>query len=156
MRALGWGIDELKMLLDEFLKFSNHVVITKDIEFDKNTKIFKENFNSFDFNNLKFIDNSKKIIFFDNIVGEDLYNVILRSDKIIAFHGMATNLATINKKKVLDLLFTNPLKNWDDYRNYRNSFYEFIRKYDGYDFTIPSRDVHKTIRKIRYSLKNEK
>ena len=41
--------------------------------------------------------------------------------------------------------------NWDDYRNYRNSFYEFIRKYDGYDFTIPSRDVHKTIRKRRPS-----
>ena len=153
LRALGWGFAELKLILAELLKFCDHVVLTKDIGLDENTKIFKDNFNSFDFKTLKFNDKSQKIIFFDNIVGEDLYNVILKSSKIIAFHGMMTNLGSINKKKVLDLLFTFPLQNWNDYRNYRNRFYEFIQKYDGYDFTIPSRDIHKTIRKIKYSLK---
>ena len=153
LKTLGWGIDELKLLLDEFLKYCDYVVLTKDIQLDDNTKIYKENFNSFDFKNLEFIDKSKKIIFFDNIIGEDLYNVILGSSKVISFHGMVTNLASIKKKKVLDLLFTYPLNSWDDYRSYRNRFYEFIRKYDGYDFTIPSSNMHKTIRKIRYSLK---
>ena len=39
------------------------MVITKDIELDDNTLIFKENFTSLDFNSSKFIDNKKKIIF---------------------------------------------------------------------------------------------
>ena len=113
---------------------------------------YLDNFNSFDFKTLKFIDNSQKIIFFDNIDGEDLYNTIINSKKVIAFHGMMTNLASINKHKVLDLFHCN-INNWDDYRNYRNSFYEFKPSYKGYDFTIPSKNIQKTLKKIRYSLK---
>ena len=155
LKELGWGIEELKLLFTELLKYSDYVVLTKDIEIDENSKIFKENFNSFDFKTLKFIDKSKKIIFFDNIDGKDLYNTILRSKKIIAFHGMMTNIGSLNKQKVLDLFHCN-IKNWNDYRNYRNSFYEFKPKYDGYDFIIPSKDINKTIKKMNYSLKNEK
>ena len=152
LNELGWGIDELKLIFDELLRFSDNIVLTKDIEIDENTKIFKDNFNSFDFKTLKFIDKSKKVIFFDNIDGEDLYNVILNSKKIVAFHGMMTNIGSINKQQVLDL-FHCKIKSWNDYRNCRNSFYEFKPKYAGYDFIIPSDDINKTIRKMRYSLK---
>ncbi len=152
LKELDWNIDDLKQLFKEFLKYSNTVVLTKDIEIDENTKIFKENFNSFDFKSLKFINKSEKIIFFDNIDGKDLYNVILNSKQVIAFHGMMTNVGSINKQKVLDL-FHCKIRNWNDYRNYRNSFYEFKPKYNGYDFTIPSKNINKTIKKIRYSLK---
>ena len=95
---------------------------------------------------------TKKVIFFDNIDGEDLYNVILNSKKIVAFHGMMTNIGSINRQQVLDL-FHCKIKSWNDYRNCRNSFYEFKPKYAGYDFIIPSNDINKTIRKMRYSLK---
>ena len=149
---LGWGIEDIKLLFNEILKYSNSLVVTKDIEIDKNTKIFKDNFNSYDFKTSKFIDNSNKVLFFDNIDGEDLYNVIRNSKKVIAFHGMMTNIASINHQKVLDLFHCN-INNWDDYRNYRNSFYEFKPCYSGYDFTIPSKNIHKTIKKIRFSLK---
>ena len=152
LKELDWNIDDLKQLFKEFLKYSDTVVLTKDIEIDENTKIFKENFNSFDFKSLKFINKSEKVIFFDNIDGKDLYNVILNSKQVIAFHGMMTNVGSINKKKVLDL-FHCKIRNWNDYRNYRNSFYEFKPKYNGYDFTIPSKNINKTIKKIRYSLK---
>ena len=151
LNELGWGINELKILFEEILKYTNYLVLTKDIEIDENTKIFKENFNSFDFKTLKFIDNSQKIIFFDNIDGEDLYNVIRNSKKVIAFHGMMTNIASINHQKVLDLFHCN-INNWDDYRNYRNSFYEFKPSYSGYDFTIPKKNIYKTLKKIRFSL----
>ncbi len=149
---LGWGIEDIKLLFNEILKYSNSLVVTKDIEIDKNTKIFKDNFNSYDFKTSKFIDNSNKVLFFDNIDGEDLYNIIRNSKKVIAFHGMMTNIASINHQKVLDLFYCN-INNWDDYRNYRNSFYEFKPCYSGYDFTIPSKNIHKTIKKIRFSLK---
>ena len=151
LNELGWGINELKIFFGEILKYTDYLILTKDIEEDENTKIFKENFNSIDFNTLKFIDNSQKIIFFDNIDGEDLYNTIINSKKVIAFHGMMTNLASINKHKVLDLFHCN-MNNWDDYRNYRNSFYEFKPCYNGYDFIIPSKNIHKTLKKMRYFL----
>lgn len=152
LNELGWGINELKMLFNEILKYSDNLILTKDIENDENTKVFKDNFNSFDFKTLKFIDNSQKVIFFDNIDGADLYNTIINSKKVVAFHGMMTNLASINKHKVLDLFHCN-INNWDDYRNYRNSFYEFKPSYNGYDFIIPSKNIKKTLKKIRYSLK---
>ena len=38
---LGWGISELTLLFNEFLKYSENVVLTKDIEIDENTKILK-------------------------------------------------------------------------------------------------------------------
>ncbi len=152
LNELGWGINELKMLFNEILKYSDNLILTKDIENDENTKVFKDNFNSFDFKTLKFIDNSQKVIFFDNIDGADLYNTIINSKKVVAFHGMMTNLASINKHKVLDLFHCN-IRNWDDYRNYRNSFYEFKPSYNGYDFIIPSKNIKKTLKKIRYSLK---
>ena len=153
--ALEWGISEIKLLLDELLKYSPNVVITKDIEVDENAKILKENFNSFDFKSNNYLNKNKKVIFLDNIDGKDIYNVIKLSRKIIAFHGMMTSLGAINKKKILDLFQCN-IKNWNDYRSYRNAFYEFKPSYEGYDFIIPSKNINKTIKKIQFSLHKQK
>ena len=148
---LGWGIDEIKLLLNETLKYTPNVVITKDIEFDENSKILKENFNSFDFKSNNYLNKNKKIIFFDNIDGKNIYNVITLSNKIIAFHGMMTSLGAISKKNILDLYHCN-IKNWNDYRNYRNSFYEFKPSYNGYHFIIPNKDIKKSLRKMKFFL----
>ena len=45
----------------------------------------------------------KKVLFLDNIDGVDLYNVIRNSSRIVAFHGMMTNIGSINKQNILDL-----------------------------------------------------
>ena len=74
--ALGWGILEIKLLLDEFLKYLPNVVITSDIEVNENSKILKEHFNSFDFKSNIYLNKNKNVIFFDNIDGKDIYNVI--------------------------------------------------------------------------------
>jgi len=150
---LGWGMVEIKLLLNEFLKYIPNVVITKDIEVDENSKILKENFNSYDFKSHNYLNKNKKIIFFDNIDGKDIYNVIALSNKIIAFHGMMTSLGAIKKKKILDLFHCN-IKNWNDYRNYRNSFYEFKPSYNGYHFIIPNKDIKKSLRKMKFFLTN--
>ena len=39
---------------------------------------------------------------------------------------------------------------------YKNAFYEFKPNYKKYDFIVPSKNFDKTLRKMRYSLKNEK
>ena len=80
-----------------------------------------------------------------------MFNVIKYSHKVVAFHGMMTNLGYLLKKPVLDL-FHCKIEAWEDYRGYRNSFYEFKPSYKGYDFIIPSKNIHKTIKKIEFSL----
>ena len=50
------------MLFNKFLEHTEYVYITKDIEIDEYNKILKENFNSYDFNTDKFIENSSKVI----------------------------------------------------------------------------------------------
>ena len=55
-------------------------------------------------------------------------------------------------KKVLDLWYTK-INSWNDYRKYRNAFYEFKPKNNNYDFIIPKKNIFKTISKIKFSLK---
>ena len=69
----------------------------------------------------------KNVLFLDNIVGEDLFNVIKYSHKVVAHHGMMTCLGYLLKKPVLDL-FHCKIEKWEDYRRYRNSFYEFLHR----------------------------
>ena len=150
---LSWDITKLNLLFNELLNHYDNVIFTKDIEKNKNTDSIYKEFNVVDFQNEKINikDKSSKITLFDNIEGEDLYYTIQNSSKVLAFHGMMTNLGSLEFNKVLDLWFCD-IRNLDDYKNYRNAFYEFKPVYDGYNFRIPSKDISKTIRKIRYSL----
>ena len=93
-------------------------------------------------------------MFFDNIEGEDLYNVIKYSKKVIAFHGNITSIGFLNKISVLDLFYCE-INNKDDYYSYKNAFYEFKPKYKGYDFIVPSKSVEKTIKKMKFALRNQ-
>ena len=92
------------------------------------------------------------ITLMENVAGKDLYKIIKNAYKVIAFHGMITSFAWMEKKNVMDLYFCE-INNWNDYRKYRNSFYEFKPSYKGYDFIIPSNDIYKTIRKMNFFLK---
>ena len=147
----------LKLLFNELLKYHDYVVFTRDLEKIKHIDEISHQFKVVDFHSEQIIMHNNlnsKIILFDNIEGQDLYHTINSSTKILAFHGMMTNLGSINYKKIIDLWFCD-IKNFNDYRNYRNAFYEFKPVYLGYNFTIPSKDILKTIRKISYSLKND-
>jgi len=154
VNKLGWGINELTYLFNELLKHYNYVILTKDIEKDSTSEIFKQKFNVLDFLSKKFIKKDNNIILFDNIEGEDLFNTIRHSSKILAFHGMMTNLGSLEKKPIIDLWYCD-INNWDDYRNYRNAFYEFKPKYPNYKFIIPNKDIKKTLKKLMFALQND-
>ena len=77
---------------------------------------------SLDFKSDKFISNKSNVLLFDNIVGEDLFNVIKYAHIVVSFHGMMTNLASLLKKPVLDLWHCR-INSWEDYRKYRNAEY---------------------------------
>lgn len=146
---LKWGINELEKILNYFLKFNNKIIITRDIEVDQRSFQIKDKFNYYDFKIDKFVNNSSKIILLDNVHGINLYNIIRNASKIVAFHGMITSFAWIEKKKVLDL-YDVEINDWNDYRRYRNSFYEFKPSYNGYDFIIPKKDIDKTLNKMNF------
>jgi len=150
---LNWGTDGLELMLAELRKYNYNVVLIKDIEVDQNNLIFRNKFKTYDFKTNKFYNNKSDILFLDNIGGIDLYSVIKSSSKVIATHGMMTNLAYFCKKPVLDL-YHCIIKHKDDYHSYKNAFYEFKPNYPGYDFIIPSRDLKKTLRKMKFSLIN--
>ncbi len=156
---LGWGNEQLMYLFDEFLKHCNKLIITKDVAFGSkyedaidDAAFLKSNYSYYNLKNAQFIKNHERIIFFDNIDGVNIYHLIRNAKKTIAFHGMMTALGSVENKPVLDLFHCN-IKNWNDYRKYRNSFYEFKPKYNGYDFIIPKNDIKKTVKKMQFSLK---
>jgi hypothetical protein len=146
---LNWNIDDIFKLFNFLLKKYEHVIFTRDIEINNEEDLIKKKFKIIDFKNNTILnkDLNSKIVLYDNIEGEDLYKTITNSSKVIAFHGMMTNLASISKKKVVDMWFCD-IKNYSDYKNYRNAFYEFKPKYNGYNFIIPSKQIDKTIKKL--------
>ena len=146
---LNWNIDDLSKLFNFLLKKYENVIFTRDIEINNKEDPIKKKFKIIDFKKNKILnkDLDSKIVLYDNIEGEDLYKTIINSSKVIAFHGMMTNLASISKKKVVDMWFCD-IKNYSDYKNYRNAFYEFKPKYNGYNFIIPSNQIDKTIKKL--------
>ena len=146
---LNWGINDLQKLFNFFLEKYDNVVFTRDIEKKDENSFLEEKFKTINFNHKKILNQNlnPKILLYDEIEGEDLYSTILKATKVVAFHGMMTNLASINKKSIIDMWFCE-IKNYNDYRNYRNAFYEFKPKYNGYNFIIPSKKIDKTIKKI--------
>ena len=148
---LKWNDKDLELLFQTILQHYENVFITRDIEETIKKKIYNFEYNHIDLSKGDVLQKNSNIFLFDNIEGIDLFNIINNSKKVIAFHGMMTNLGALNKKKVLDLFFCK-INNKKDYHNYRNSFYEFKPVYKDYDFTIPSSDINKTLKKMNYSL----
>ena len=50
-------------------------------------------------------------------------------------------------------LYDVDIKDFNDYRKYRNSFYEFKPSYNGYNFLIPKKNIMKTIDKMKFFLR---
>ena len=73
------------------------------------------------------------------------------SKKTIACHGTITLLGNLVNTPILDL-FNCDIKSRDDFYQYKNSFHEHVPK-NNYDFIIPSTDIKKTLRKMKFSIK---
>ena len=66
---LGWGLTELDLILNEFLKYKQNVIFTKDIELNNQNHNYEKNYNVIDFfSNTKKI-NKSSIYLYDNIKG---------------------------------------------------------------------------------------
>jgi len=151
-KKLGWGLNDLKIIFNEFLKYKSKVIFTRDINPKYKIGNLTNNFNVVNFKKNETFNDDLSITLIDNIEGSDLYNLIRNADKVVAFHGMMTNLATIEKRPVLDL-FHCEIRSLEDFRKYKNAMYEFKPNYKDYDFIVPSKNLAKTLNKMRFSLK---
>ena len=150
-KKLGWSRNELRLLFKEMLKYTDNIIFTRDIEKIESKEDFRDEFNVINFSDQKKYINNSNIYLYEEIVGSDLLHIINNSKKVIAFHGMMTNLASINKKPVLDLFFCE-IKSTSDLNRYKNAIYEFKPRYKNYDLIIPSKNLEKTLRKMKFSL----
>ena len=152
INKLEWSIIDLNYLFNNLLKYYDNVVFSKDIEKNSEEIDYSKYFNIINFRSKIINKNNSNIYLFDEIEGLDLFNTIKFSSKIIAFHGMMTNLGSLLKKRITDLWFFDTKKS-NEYMGIRNAFYEFKPIYKGYDFIIPKKDIKKTFRKLIFSIK---
>ena len=77
--------EDLEKMLNVFLRYSDKVIITRDIETDQRNFEIKDKFNYYDFKVDKFVNNNSKIILLDNIE-ELIYTVLLEiHQKLLPF-----------------------------------------------------------------------
>tara|TARA_Y100001970_G_scaffold20893_1_gene23725 strand:- start:2957 stop:3994 length:1038 start_codon:yes stop_codon:yes gene_type:complete len=149
---LGWGITGLNKIIDELLRYHQNVVLINDIEQSNDNIVFKKKYNWYDFINQDSEKKDSKVLYLENIDGLDLFNAIKLSKRTIACHGTITLLGNLSKIPILDIFYCK-IKNKKDYHRYKNSFHEHKPDDKNYDFIIPSKNINKTIRKMKFSLK---
>ena len=111
--------------------------------------------NWYDFINQNSEKKDSKVLYLENIDGLDMFNAIKLSKRTIACHGTITLLGNLSKIPILDIFYCK-IKNKKDYHRYKNSFHEHKPDDKNYDFIIPSKNINKTIRKMKFSLKKWK
>ena len=149
---LEWGTEGLDKIMNEMLKYYSNVVLINDIEPSNDNMIFKKKYNWYDFKESKPGNNNSKILYLSNIDGINMFNAIRLSEKTIACHGTITLLGYLIKVPILDIFYCK-IKNKNDYHRYKNSFHEHKPNNKSYDFIIPSKNLNKTIQKMKFSLK---
>jgi hypothetical protein len=148
---LSWGKEGLLEILENLKTYYPNIILINDIDGGDDNLFFKKRFDWFDFRNKDHILKNNNILYFENIDGLDLFNVVRLSKKTIACHGTITLLGNLVNTPILDL-FNCDIKSRDDFYQYKNSFHEHVPK-NNYDFIIPSTDIKKTLRKMKFSIK---
>ena len=142
--TLDWHLNDFFKIVEELKNKSGKIVITNDINDEKTNILIKK---------ILINKNSKNIIHFPNIKGENFFYLIGNAKLVISFHGMITSIAAIQNTKVLDL-FNCDIQNKKDFYRYKNAFHEFKPKLNNYEFIIPKKNLEASIKKIRNIISN--
>ena len=143
-KSLDWHLNDFFKIIEELESNTDKIVITNDINDEKTNNLIKKILKN---------KNSKNIIHFPNINGENFFNLIGNAKLVISFHGMITSIAAVQNTKVLDL-FNCDIKNKEDFYRYKNAFHEFKPKLSNYEFIIPKRNLDISIKKIKNIISN--
>lgn len=142
--TLDWHLNDFFKIVKELENNIDKIVITNDINDEKTNSLIKKILEN---------KNSKNIIHFPNIKGENFFNLIGNAKLVVSFHGMITSIAAVQNTKVLDL-FNCDIKNKKDFYRYKNAFHEFKPKLNNYEFIIPKKNLDISIKKIKNIINN--
>lgn len=148
-----WEFKVLVNVLNQLSIYNLPIYLIKDKEHDFYNKIFKSEFNYYNFKTKEKITKSSNVHFFDEIEGLNYFSLIYNSSIVIAPHGTVTSVSNLNSKSLtIDLFFLDKKK--IDFYEIKNSFHEFKPKNKNYKFMLISNNYHKWLKKVDILIKN--
>jgi len=144
---LGWSLDDIDNLLNFFKKKNMNIMFSSELDNAHANNHFSSKYNSFDFyNKTQKKINEKGIFFLKGVEGYDLFDIVRKSNSIIAPEGIITHMAYFLKKPILALMHFK-LNNRRDFINQVISCKEWFPPSD-YRFTVLKKNFSTSINKL--------
>ena len=144
---LGWSLDDIDNLLNFFRKKNMNIMFSSELDDAHANNHFSSKYNSFDFyNKTQKKINEKGIFFLKGVEGYDLFDIVRKSNSIIAPEGIITHMAYFLKKPILALMHFK-LNNRRDFINQVISCKEWFPPSD-YRFTVLKKKFSTSINKL--------
>lgn len=144
---LNWDLKDVKNFLNFINTKYENILFSSEINNKEINDYFLDSFNTYDFNNKRYLSKNKQNIYFlKDIDGFDLFDAIRKSNKVIAPEGIITHIGYFLKKPILALMHFN-LKNKKDFISQIISCREWFPP-NNYDFVVLKKDYLKSIQKI--------
>ena len=144
---LGWSLDDIDNLLNFFRKKNMNIMFSSELDNAHANNHFSSKYNSFDFyNKTQKNINEKGIFFLKDVEGYDLFDIVRKSNSIIAPEGIITHMAYFLKKPILALMHFK-LNNRRDFINQVISCKEWFPPSD-YRFTVLKKKFSTSINKL--------
>jgi len=144
---LGWSLENIDNLLEILRKKNKTVIFSSELNNIHVNNHFIKKYNSFDFYNKSEKKlNEIPIFFLKDIEGEELFNIVKKSTKVVAPEGIITHMAYFLKKPILALMHFN-LNSRRDFINQIISCKEWFPPSD-YKFIVLKKDFIHSLNKL--------
>ena len=150
-KLLKWDLDKVSDLLNYLSTKYENVIFSSELFNEKINDYFLNKYNNYNFELRQInIINDKNIYFLKNVDGNNLFDAVKRSTKIISPEGIITHMGYYLKKSVLALMHFN-LKNNKDFVSQIISCKEWFPP-NNYEYTMLKKDFKKSLEKIEKRL----
>ena len=150
-KLLEWDLDKVSDLLNYLSTKYENVIFSSELFNEKINDYFLNKYNNYNFEHQqKNIINDKNIFFLKNVDGNNLFDAVKRSSKVISPEGIITHMGYYLKKSVLALMHFN-LKNNKDFVSQIISCKEWFPP-NNYEYTMLKKDFKKSLEKIEKRL----
>ena len=102
---LGWTLNDIDNLLIFLKKKNKNIMFSSELNNSQVNNHFSNKYNSFDFHNKTHNNiNENGIFFLKDVEGYDLFDIVRKSNNVIAPEGIITHMAYFLKKPILALM----------------------------------------------------
>ena len=144
---LDWSLDDIDNLLIFFSKKNKNIMFSSELNNTQVNNHFLNKYNSFDFNNKTHSNiNENGIFFLKDVEGYDLFDIVRKSNNVIAPEGIITHMAYFLKKPILSLMHFK-LNDRRDFIDQIISCKEWF-PLSGYKFTVLKKNFAVSINKL--------